>query len=277
LKVKRDGHKNSEKPMTSHRDAVSDFSRDYLFTFYSQGPTPDEEAVFDFLVGHYPRIKSQRCMIEIGCGPAIHHVLPAVPYVSEVHMADYLEENLEYIRAWKDGRSGAANWHGFTALTLKLEGRSCDEQEIAQRESELKSKITSLIWCDLRRDVPLGHHTQYPVVGCFYCTEVVGCTDATPASKEEWRKVMARVANLVAPNGYLFLSAVKESCFYALYSPEGKTRRLPVTFLTEQDFRDTLPALGFNMRATIVESRDFTGQEEEGLHGVILVAARKLA
>ena len=263
--------------MSSHQDAFPDFSRDYLFTFYSHGPTPDEAAVFDFLVCHYPRIKSQRCMIEVGCGPAIHHALPAVPFVSEIHMADYLEQNLEHIRAWKDGRSDASDWRGFTALTLKLEGRSFDEEDIVLRECELRNKISSLLGCDLRQDSPLGHQVQYPVVGCFYCTEVVGCTDVTSAGKEEWKRVMGRLSNLVAPAGYLFLSAVKESCFYALYSPDGKTRRLPVTFLTEQDFRDTLPALGFDMRETIVESRDFTGQEKEGLHGVILVVARKLA
>jgi hypothetical protein len=263
--------------VSSQKDAAPDFSRDYLFTFYSHGPTPDEEAVFDFLVCHYPKIQSQRCMIELGCGPAIHHALPAVPFVAEIHMADYLEQNLEHIQAWKEGRSDACNWHGFTALSLKLEGRPFDEQAIVLRERQLRKKITSLLRCDLRQDSPLGHHIQYPVVGCFYCTEVVGCTDVTSASKKEWQRVMGRVSDLVAPGGHLFLSAVKESWFYALYSPDGKTRRLPVTFLTEQDFRDTLPALDFDMRETIVESRDFTGQEEEGLHGVILVAARKLA
>jgi NNMT/PNMT/TEMT family len=254
---------------------VSEFSKDYLFTFYSQGPTPDEEAVFEFLVRHYPKIESQPCIIEIGCGPAVHHVLPAAPFVSEVHMADYLIENLEQVRAWKAGRADAHNWHPFTALTLRLEGKPSDETEVLRRERELKDKITSLLRCDLRRDSPLRSPRQYPVVGCFYCTEVVGCTDVAGVTKEEWQRVMRRLAGLVAPGGYLFLSAVKETGFYALRSPGGHIRRLPVTSLTEDDFHETLPALGFDTDETIIESRDFTGQEGQGLHGVILVAGRK--
>jgi len=254
---------------------VSEFSRDYLFTFYSQGPTPDEEAVFDFLVRHYPKIESAPCMIEVGCGPAVHHALPAAPFVSEVHMADYLSENLEQIRAWKEGRADAHDWHAFTALTLRLEGKPSDDTEVLRRERELKAKITLLLGCDLGRDSPLAFPRQYPVVGCFYCTEVVGCTEGAGVTTEEWRRVMRRLAGLVAPDGYLFLSAVKETAFYALRSPRGALRRLPVTFLTERDFDETLPALGFDMGTTVIESRDFTGQEDQGLHGVILVAGRK--
>jgi hypothetical protein len=262
---------------TPERDAITDFSRDYLFTFYSQGPTPDELAVFDFLIRHYPKIESQPCMIEIGCGPAIHHALPAVPFVSEIHMADYLNQNLEHVRAWKAGRPDAHNWHRFTALTLRLEGRKFGKREVLLRERELRRKITSVFLCDLRRDPPLGYAMQYPVVGSFYCTEVVGCTRVTAPTKDEWQTVMRRLAGLVAPGGHLFLSAIRGSRRYALYSPDGKTRHLPATFLTEQDFYDALPVLGFDMRATVIEGRDLTGQEKEGLHGVILVAGKKFA
>jgi hypothetical protein len=258
------------------RDAiVPNFSRDYLRTFYSDGPTPDELAVFDFLVRHYPRMGSSRAMIEVGCGPAVHHVLPAVPYVSEIHMADFLEENLEHVLAWREGRSDAHDWQAFTRLTLTLEGRSAAEGEVALREGELRKRMTAFLRCDLRGDPPLGQHVSYAVVGCFYCTEVVGCSDLASASKDEWRRVLRRVTDLVAPGGHLFLSALKESRFYALYSADGTTRRLPTTFLTEQDFHETLPGFGFDMRETIIESRDFSGQEAEGLHGVILVAGRK--
>lgn len=256
---------------------VPNFPRDYLLTFYSGGPTPDEHAVFDFLVRHYPKIGMPRRMIELGCGPAIHHALPVVPFVSEIHMADYLDENLSHVRAWRDRGSAAHDWRAFTRLTLTLEGRPAGEDDVAFREGELRGKITALLRCDLRHDSVLGHGAQYPVVGCFYCTEVVGCTDVASASKEEWRQVLRRVAGLVAPGGHLFLSAIKESRSYSLYSSYGRPRRLPTTFLTEQDFHDTLPSLGFDMRETVIESRDFTGQEAEGLHGVILVAGRKLA
>jgi len=261
--------------MKSQDAVVPNFSADYLRTFYSYGPTPDELAVFEFLVRHYPRIGSNRTMIEVGCGPAVHHLLPAVPYVSEIHMADYLEENLEHVRAWQEGRPDAHDWRAFTRLALTLEGCRAGDDEVAVREGELRRRMTEFLPCDLQRDPPLRKAVTYPVVGCFYCTEVVGCSDRASASKDEWRRVLERVTNLVAPAGHLFLSAIKESRFYALYSADGTVRRLPTTFLTERDFQETLFQLGFDMSETIIESKDFSGQEAEGLHGVILVAARK--
>jgi nicotinamide N-methyltransferase len=250
-------------------NVVADFSRNYLSTYYCEPPTADEQAVLSFLIRHYPRISGQPCAIEIGCGPTVHHVLPLAPFVSEIHMADYLPDNLQQVQRWRDEAPDAHSWHHYTSLTLKFEGRDHSEAEILQRERETKGKISSLLPCDLKSDSPLGTARQYAAVASFYCAENIGIT------KDEWFKVMKRLANLTAPGGYLFLSALGETNFYVVKSPDGREHSLPSFYLTEQDFREVLPELGFNKRETVVESKKLRGQEREGVNGVILVAALK--
>jgi hypothetical protein len=248
---------------------VSNFARDYLSTYYCQPPTHDEQAVLSFLIRHYSRLESLPCAIEIGCGPTVHHVLPLVPYVSEIHMADYLPDNLEQVRLWRDNAPDAHCWDEYTSLTLVQEGVSASPADVRRREEDTRRKISRLIQCDLKRDLPLGAPRQYAAVGCFYCAENIGVT------KDEWRRVMRRVAELTAPGGYLFMSALRETDFYVVKSADGTPNRLPSAFLTERDFREVLPALGFAPQHTVIESQRLTGQEQEGVNGVVLVAARK--
>jgi hypothetical protein len=250
-------------------NVVSNFSRNYLSTYYCQPVTIDEQAVLSFLVRQYPKITSQPCAIEVGCGPTVHHVLPLTPFVSEIHMADYLPDSLELVRLWRENTPDAHRWDHYTALTLSLEGRPNTNAEIERREAETRRKISRLLRCDLKSDAPLGTPQQYPVVGSFYCAENIGVT------KDEWMRVMRRLAGLTASGGYLFLSALRNTHFYVVKSADGTPNRLPCASLTEQDFRELLPALGFDSRQTVIESRQLTGQENEGVNGVILVAALK--
>lgn len=250
-------------------NVVSNFSQNYLKTYYCRPPTTDERAVLSFLARQYPRITSQPCAIEIGCGPTVHHVLPLVPFVSEIHMADYLPDNLEQVRLWRDGAPDAHRWHRYTSLTLTLEGRLNAKADVEQRESETKRKITSLLHCDLKSDPPLGTPRQYAVVGSFYCVENIGITS------DQWIKVMRRLASLTASRGYLFLSALRQTRFYVVKSADGRSHRFPSASLIEEDFKEVLPMLGFREQDTVVESRCLKGQESEGVNGVILVAAQK--
>lgn len=248
---------------------VANFPRDYLATYYCQPPTADERMVLAFLAEHFPKIPSRPCAIEIGCGPTVHHVLPLAPYVSAIHMADYLPENLDEVRRWRDRERGAHQWEEYTALTLALERRPTALADIENRERDVRRKMTRFVLCDLKSDIPLGTPRQYAAVCSFYCGENIGIT------RDEWFKVMQRLANLTQPGGFLFLSALRETTYYVVRSSDGRSQRLPSACLTERDFADVLPRLGFATDDLVIDSRRLTGQEGEGVNGVILVAARK--
>jgi hypothetical protein len=247
---------------------VSNFARNYLTTYYVQDPSDDERTILSFLVNHLRNLEPVSAVIEIGCGPTLHHVLPLVPYASEIHMAEYLEDNLEQIRLWKENHPDAHNWNHYTSLVLSLEGRSPTPEKIESREDELRQKIASIQHCDLKSDIPLGEERQYPIVCSFYTAEQIS------NQKSEWQQVMRRLGNLVAPGGYLFLSSVAEGDYYRIYS-QGKTEEIPLTYLTPNDFREILPELGFKTESLVIESHDLKDLSEEGLSKIMLVAAQK--
>jgi hypothetical protein len=243
---------------------ASSFAEQYLETFYrDREPTNDERVVFRFVAEHL-RVSDNPVLLEVGCGPTVHHVLQFAPYVSELHMADYLQENLEEVRKWRDDAPGAGTWSQYAELALTLEGKPSASEDVLRLEQLTKRKLRRLLTCDLRNHWILGAPAQYPVVSAFYCTEEVGITIA------RWEEVMANLARVVAPGGQLFLACLRDTDSYMV----GGTP-YPCARISEADVRRVLPRLGFDMAQSVVESVAVQDQEHEGVVGVVLTAARK--
>ncbi len=248
----------------------SSFASRYLETYY-QKIDSDELGIAKFLVREYSKINGAASMLEIGCGPTIHHILPAAPYVEHIDMADYLIDNLDQIKLWSkqtDNNQGH-NWKSFTKHILELEGIRPSMSDILSRERLLKTKIRNVTDCNVLDENPLGRAMLYPAVGFFYCAEEV------TTSKNIWKEIMANVANLVTPGGYFFIAALKETDHYIIFSDNGREEKLPTAFLRVEDFSNLLPQLGFDLNNTIIETCETPDQIEHGINGVILISAQK--
>ena len=241
------------------------FTTEYVATFYGDHPpTEDERAVLSFLTTHAARISGQPRMLEVGCGPTIHHVFPFVPHVSAIDMADYLPENLAAVRRWQRRAPGAYSWRQYARLSLELQQRPTSDEEVDRLEADARARLGRLLRCDLKQQTILARRRTYPVVGAFYCTEEVGI------SIPRWECVMEHLGRTVSPGGMLFLSCLQDTDFYLV----GETR-YPCARITEEDVRRALPSLGFDMETSAIESVTLESQREAGLVGVVLVAARK--
>ena len=177
---------------------INSFSKRYLQTYY-KNIDPDELEIAKFLVEEYKKIKGKPKMLEIGCGPTVHHILPAAPYVSQIHMADYLPQNLNEIKLWKYKPEKAHTWNHFTKKILELEGHNPTIVDVANREDSLRNIIKKFSLCNVLKDPPVSAKEKYPVVGFFYCAEEV------TTSITEWRVVMRRVSDLISKGGQLLL------------------------------------------------------------------------
>jgi hypothetical protein len=244
---------------------VHGFASDYLATYYSGDITDDERTVLRFLVENFPKVGHVKSILEVGCGPTVHHMIPAVPYTDSIVMSDFLQENLDSVMDWVSEREQAHDWTKLTEFVLELEGIAVCRETTVGRENQLRAKIKSVERCNLRSEAPLATKKLFPVVCCFYTTETVS------VDLQQWREVMKHLASLVEPGGMLFMSALKQSTFYSL-SP---TRSLPTACLSESEFAEVLPVLGFKPSETIIKSRMLPDQEKEGLKGVLLICARK--
>jgi hypothetical protein len=244
---------------------VPSFAGEYIDTYYrDRPPTNDEQRVFEFLMRHIRTLPQQAVMLEVGCGPTVHHVLPFARSVDEIHVADYLAENLAEIDKWKRGTPDACGWNHYAELVLELQGRPFDSDDVGALEALAKTKVTRLLTCDLTQHHVLGLHASYPLVSAFYCTEEVGISLA------RWEEVIANLARIVAPRGRLFLSCLAHTDFYRVGG-----LNYPCARVTAHDIERVLPHLGFDMNATVVEASSVEDQSDEGVVGVVLVAGTK--
>ena len=209
----------------------SSFTASYLQTFYrDRPPTNDERAVLRFLVDRLPTLPPDQVVLEVGCGPTVHHTFPFVPYVSEIHMADYLAENLTEIDKWRNAGAGAMDWGNYSRLVLEMEGGPASDDAIHRREAEARAKIRRLIACDLKQPLILGTQTTYP--------------SSPPSTAQKkwayliaaWERVMGHLAGVVAPGGYLFLACLRDTSGYLV----GDTT-YPCAHICDADLLRVLP------------------------------------
>jgi SAM-dependent methyltransferase len=245
--------------------STSAFTARYLDTFYrDRPPTNDEQAVLRFLVAHLRDLPADQVVVEVGCGPTVHHAFAFAPHVLAIHMADYLPENLTEVDRWRKTAPGAMNWSQYSRLVLELEGRPASDEGVLQRETEVRARIERLMHCDLQEELIFGEPVTYPIVGAFYCTEEVGISIAG------WERVMANLARAVAPGGRLYLACLRDTDEYLV----GDTM-YPCANISESDVSRVLMTLDFDMTQSVIEASAVADQEDEGVVGVVLAAAIK--
>lgn len=245
------------------------FARRYLDTYYT---TVNEDEVFitRFLLEKFQQFAFQQLpVLEIGCGPTVHHALTIAPYVGEIDMADYLIENLEEIRMWKEGHPEAFPWTSYVEMNLKEQGKNKSNEEVTNYEIILRKKIRNLYCCDVKQSPPLSKRTEYPVVMTFYCAEEVGTTT------EEWKKIMMNISMMVAKDGYLFLSALRGTNQYILGDPDGLHEWLPCAPVTEKLMQNFLRELGYISSSIDIRSIDTPNLSNLGIPGILIASAQK--
>ena len=80
--------------------------QDYLSEFYINTVVADELEAVKYQVEFFKELKFSPLILEFGCGPTLHRAIAAAKYVSEIHMSDYLESNLEEVRRWVEKKPG---------------------------------------------------------------------------------------------------------------------------------------------------------------------------
>jgi NNMT/PNMT/TEMT family len=243
----------------------------------------DEKVLLDWLatsaVAHLndadtnPRRDGRRSLLDVGSGPTVHHMLSLCREADEIVVSDYLADNLAEIQLWLDEGYGAHDWTPFTMDILCAEGTTPTPAEIRKRESLLRAKVKQLAFIDLRSPRPLCsaipsgalfEQTRFDVVTSFYCAD-----SATPC-KEEFRRMIAHMATLVAEGGS-FIGSFLGGC--RAYSVG--TRWLPSANLDANDIASALRQGGLRMNElTCLETPDL---EDHGFDHIYVTAASNVA
>ncbi|OGL66934.1 hypothetical protein A2856_00310 [Candidatus Uhrbacteria bacterium RIFCSPHIGHO2_01_FULL_63_20] len=240
--------------------------QDYLRHYYAtKDVAEDERYIFDFIIKFLGSEGDFSEMLEVGAGPTIHHVTPFAGHVGKIYLAEYLPSNIREVKKWIRGDDAAHDWRPYVEGVIRLEGGRVTPQGVRARIRLLKKKIVRVFRADLFKALPLGRKKQFPLVTSFYCVECVS------SSKARWESAMKNLAGLVAPGGWLILSALRKSRSY-----KSGNFSFPSANVHEKDVRDALRKHGFDPRSLDVRSHRVSQWEEEGFTGIILCKAKKL-
>lgn len=236
-----------------------DYLRDYYHTI-----EPDEVETIAYLSRVFSRVRGNPLMIEFGCGPTLHHVIPAAERVSEIHMADYLEVNLDEIANWVGRGIGRHNWQSFTRYTLECEGQiQPSEDAVRTREDLVRGKISKLVQGDASLVDPIGHEYRgfYPLVMSCYCA------DSATSDRVTWEAYLRHIASLTQPGGLFITAALRKAAYYRV----GE-RFFPSADIDEYNLRQVLE-IDFCPASINIEVRELPEHQEQGYQGIVLAHA----
>lgn len=242
--------------------------KDYLSHYYSTAYVADDDAaIFERLISFFKqKNKTFAKVIEFGCGPTPHHIFPVVPYLEELHFADYVPENLQEITNWLEGDSNAHNWDMWIEYILKKEGLApITPEEIDRRKKLVRNKITKFKLGDLRKSHPLSDYSVYDLVLSFFCAE------AATNSKQEWQQYMSNLFSLVKPRGEVFIVASASARHYYI----GK-KKFPEANVTKEDFYSIFTDSKFASDSVEIEEISTAEWADSGLKGMIIAKARAI-
>ncbi len=245
--------------------------RDYLQQYYSSEVFTDDEAAHAQFATRMLAAAGRRYrrLLEVGCGPTIHHAAMLAPLVDEIHLADFLPENLAEIRRWMRGDPDAHNWDQYLQGVLsadKASGSNRAADDLTHRKQMLRQKVTRFHRVDLCDPAPLVPNTRYDLVASFYCAECIG------ASRETWMRALGNLARFLSGGGSLLLGTLRRSREYRILGD-----RFPVAFIDESDIAATLPRLGFPPDQTTIEVHEVADWADQGFSSICCVLAAKCA
>lgn len=249
---------------TESENAFARWNADaYLRDYYSQIES-EEDYTLEFLVKHCARLKQGSTLLEFGCGPTLHHVLPFSRRAAEIHVADLLPQNLDAIQRWQTHGPGAHDWRAFTRRILSLEGlRNPTPMDISDREDVTRAAIMRRIVSDA------SHARQLDVFGRQYdCIVSCYCADSSTADKQQWRRCMCNIASLLAPGGLLLVAALRRCRSYTVGN-----LRFPSARLDERDLANVYREIG--LIDAEIDVVDVADRATAGFQSILLASARR--
>ena len=240
-------------------------SKSYLDTYFSK-LGPDSHENLKFLVRELQVFKGKpkRKILDFGAGPTIFTALAVLPYASEIHITDYLVDNLLEVNKWLRNDPDAFDWSLCTKEILELEGIIPDKKTVELREKALRSTKTQISLCDASLPLPLKNNEKYPIVISNFCA------DSATASKDICKVYMKNIVSLVAKNGTLLLSALRNCSFYRI-----KNMQFPCANINEGDLITILLECGFKLKNIQVDICNIPECAPEGFTSMMFARAIK--
>lgn len=222
-------------------------------------------ALMRFLVDACRDLPKGGRLLDFGGGPAIYPLISAVTRADEIHFSDYLQVNLDEVERWISKDPNAFDWDPFIRTAIELEtGAACSDDDVQQRASEIRQRVTRLIPCDASRTPPVeGFVDAYEMVMTNFCAE------SATSDRWQWHDYMANIASVLKPGGWLVISALKGATRYSVGDAS-----FPAVSIFEDDLIEMLEETGFASKGIEIRSVP-ADRPTRDYQGLIFAVARK--
>ena len=192
----------AEKDDYSKFDATS-----YLRTRYPSpeaGRSPFSLRCFHEFVQKYKNQwdYSKANFLEVGGGPNIIPLISIAPYVSEIIFSEYAAECRKSVQLWKTGSHGAYDWSPFVQYALKNFEGNPDLDAAKARENLMRSKVR-VVPCNLLADGQSILEDEAAATNQYDIISTNGCIEACANSVNQYSDCLAKLKNLLTPEGFL--------------------------------------------------------------------------
>jgi len=260
-----------EMEVTAQHSAYDRWQAEKYYSFYYRDSIVQDELItlrycIDYL---RPFEGGFEHALDYGCGPTLHNAIAVTPHVERLDMADWVPDNLQSIRRWRDGGDGSSSWQHFTRYILGCEGvPDAAVTVVAERERLARSRIDALLRSDAREPQPLG-----PGRTGYYDLLVSGyCLDCISNDRRVWLDAMRHVLSTLRPGGTLVLNALWRCRSYQVHE-----RWYPAADVDVDDLYACLKANGFAPASLDIQAHAYPHQEACGYPGILIASGRKLA
>ena len=218
-------------------------------------------------------------LLDFGSGPTIYSIISLGRNSREIHMSDYLQQNLAQVELWQQDSPQAFNWNPYLRRALQMETAlnqntsiesSLDipitDEQVQQRAVLLRKKISSIKQGNARDNNPVGAEGKelYEVVVSSFCLEGVA-EDLT-----EWQKLLTNLTSTIKSGGLLVFATQIEADSYRIGEGYGT-----IVNLTEKDIVEAL--LERNFVADSIKTKELSGGPNHTEYDKFLMLTARLA
>lgn len=235
---------------------------EYLEEYYSKLDN-ENKSLLSFFATAYKDVPANSTLLEFGSGPTIYSLISASKKVKNIHVTDYLNENIKEIANWLEGKG--FDWTNFIKKALICEKTIPTKKNIYERSAVLRKKIQLIGRCDAFNTRPLlqAEFDNYDIVASNFCAESI-TTD-----KVQWKLATKNIFSLLKTGGLGVISALEGAESYTV-----NNKLFPAVNISEFDLRSVLIEIGFD-RFSLSTSK-IEASENRGYKGIILLIGKKI-
>ena len=191
---------------------------------------------------------SKAALLEVGGGPSLQIAISAAPFVANIVHSDFEDSCNREVQLWIDRSPDAFNWAPVAEYAMKhcenATENAVDLHAVAEREEELRRKISAVIHCDLNKEDVGLDPTVIPDDG-FDVIIACGCLTPAVRTQDEFVRALKNIRSVMKEGGYLCALIAGKLISYKV--ARDCKEQLEAYYITDKEVRQGIADAGLHL------------------------------